>query len=298
MESPLSGQGRAGDFLLSTGDTTALDLLIHNAQVLSEKESYAVRHTPFDQEIAVKCAPEVLVEARARSLQDVRSLHFDGAYVICRNVTLANAVRRALVNLIECTAIDEVKVHHNTGAVPSELLAHRAGLIPIIDGRQEKTPLEGYLLPTSRPRTSQLVFHSPLVSVAHDFCFMDCPGTLALTFKCNRGRGGVHKKYSPCANAPYFPVSALCDPTEEMRAALAQHGLTLDVGTGLIRQVFRKEFVADVLGDVEWRATGTIMVEIVPLGQLTLDEIKAELVRALEHRLETICATLLGDAKC
>jgi len=47
------------------------------------------------------------------------------------NVTMANALRRALISKIPMMAIEEVKFYDNSSALNDEVLAHRLGLIPL-----------------------------------------------------------------------------------------------------------------------------------------------------------------------
>ena len=52
------------------------------------------------------------------------------------SVSLANAIRRAVINSIQTLAIDDVTIYKNTSSMYDEILAARLGLIPI------KTPVE------------------------------------------------------------------------------------------------------------------------------------------------------------
>lgn len=48
------------------------------------------------------------------------------------NYTVANALRRMMINSVPCLAIDTVTVYENSSAMMDEYISHRVGLIPII----------------------------------------------------------------------------------------------------------------------------------------------------------------------
>jgi hypothetical protein len=122
---------------------------------------------------------------------------------------------------------------------------------------------------------------------------MDMAGKMAMTFKCERGVGNTHKKLAACASGNYRPTLALVGASIEMRDTLKLYGLTLDILTGKIKEEFRKEFVEDILAqDVEWVASGEVKVQIVPMGQFSVDRTKDELLRTLKcditHMFESL----------
>jgi hypothetical protein len=285
-----------GEILVKTGDTTILSIFVHHVLLLSpDKESYVVRMTPFDEEVFMKFDRSQLEQAYNACLKDVDSLTFDGDIVACSHICLANVVRRALVNLIEVTAITEVKINVNTSSVPSELIAHRIGLIPITDDRttDTKLPIQGHMKTTMRPRTRHLVFEDPLVRPSYDFSFMDSADELALSFKCERGIGVTHKKFAACASGSYRPEIAMVGANERIRKVLEIHGLTLDVNTGKIKEEFRREFVEDIIeGDVEWILSGEVKVQIVPIGQFSVERTRAELIGSLRRNINSTFGSL------
>ena len=55
--------------------------------------------------------------------------------------TIANSLRRAILQEVPIMAIDEVEFKRNDSAMYDEVIAHRLGMIPL------KTPSRGYVLP-------------------------------------------------------------------------------------------------------------------------------------------------------
>lgn len=140
-------------------------------------------------------------------------LEFDLIGVDC---SIANALRRVLINEIPVYAIDKIVIHNNTSVLPDEFLAHRIGLIPItcLPG----TDLLSYRLKVYndendvRTITSNDIegdFLKPDIIIAK-LAPRQCID-MEMTAECNIGK--VHSKWSPVCPATYklMPIIEIGD---------------------------------------------------------------------------------------
>ena len=128
------------------------------------------------------------------------------------NVSLANALRRALMSQVPTMAIDEVDVFENTSSLFDEYLAHRLGLIPLT------TDLKTYEL-QEKPTAKNTVILTldvvgPKTVYSGDFKSKDSKikpvydnipimkikenQSIRLEAKAILGTGKKHAKFQPC----------------------------------------------------------------------------------------------------
>ena len=78
----------------------------------------------------------------------IRNIKIDNEKMSCeihgKNIGLANALRRSLIDLTESYAVDKVTFDINTTCMPDEYIAHRLGMIPFLHS-SSKTFTEAFI---------------------------------------------------------------------------------------------------------------------------------------------------------
>ncbi len=114
------------------------------------------------------------------------------------NESIANAIRRYF-NQVQILAIDEVEIIKNGSALYDETVAHRMGLIPIVNEKvgekgghlKLNSKKEGFVLSEELTGDVDVVYGNIPIT------FLDKEQELELTATVKPGRGVEHVKFSP-----------------------------------------------------------------------------------------------------
>ena len=111
------------------------------------------------------------------------------------SVSLANAIRRSVLE-IPIMAIDEVEIIKNDSALYDEMLAHRAGLIPIKTGLIKETKFK---LKENGPKIIYSTDLNPEVGTDYKLpiAILEEGQEIQLVANAKLGKGIEHIKYSP-----------------------------------------------------------------------------------------------------
>jgi len=117
------------------------------------------------------------------------------SFITDMSISLANAIRRSVLE-IPIMAIDEVEIIKNDSALYDEILAHRAGLIPIKTDIVKKTKFK---LKEKGPKIVYSTDLKPSVGTSYKlpFIILDEDQEVELIANAKLGKGIEHIKYSP-----------------------------------------------------------------------------------------------------
>ncbi|WUR03829.1 DNA-directed RNA polymerases I and III subunit RPAC1 [Vairimorpha necatrix] len=154
-------------------------------------------------------------------------LEFDLIGVDC---SVANAIRRILINEIPTFAIDKVSIINNTSVLPDEFLAHRLGLIPLdVSPELEIEELQFELKKINDTTevlniTSNDIIYIQKEGDPHVEIIKDIPiaklaprQAIELEMVACKNVGSVHAKWSPVCPATYrlMPIIEIKDIYDE-----------------------------------------------------------------------------------
>ncbi len=223
-------------------------------------------------------------------------------------VSLANALRRVIINQVDTLAIEDVTIYKNTSSMYDEVLASRLGLIPIKTFPELKGKGKfGFKLKEMGPKT---VHASDLVPSDKDVV-PAIPGMLIINLKEGEsidldaqtalGNGSEHTKFTP-AHVFYHFYPKITIPNSKVKGASKIASMcpvnildgekdTLSVKKGKLGECILCKACEDYAGsDVISISSESdkIVFDIESWGQLTVKEILNEAVSKIEEEVKEI----------
>lgn len=129
------------------------------------------------------------------------------------NIAIANALRRIMIAELETFAVDSIDIIDNTSIFPSEMVAHRLGLIPV----QCTEPTTFELNVSNTTDEILTVYSDSIVSTAsfpYNIPILKLGKNQSIHIKgiITSGIGKTHAKYCPVSNSTYTYDTSTSDP--------------------------------------------------------------------------------------
>ncbi len=234
-----------------------------------------------------------------------------------------NELRRAMMTEVPTLAIEVVEFRKNSSGLYDEIIAHRLGLLPL------KTDLKSYNLPskcackgagcaqcqlkfTLKAKGPKMVYASDLKSADPKVVpvFPETPivelldgQELELEATAVLGLGVEHSKWSPgLVYYKEFPHVTIKKQPENAQALAEQYPYALEFKGGKLAVKESALPLYDVFEEIASASNGSIVVDykddfvfvIEPWGQLSVEEIVAEAVKAFDEQLSELAALVKG----
>lgn len=130
-------------------------------------------------------------------------------FILTADISIANAIRRTIIDNIPSLAIDTVCIEENDNKLMSdEILAHRLGQIPLVYKTMGSYKISLHEVGPKKIYSGDIKFSEGIEPVSKNILLMEIKKneTIKLTGEINEGTGSQHAKWSVSCGVYYIQL--------------------------------------------------------------------------------------------